>query len=163
MKMSHQTLPARTARVAQTNQTEGLTSSFRNRIPDGMSPAQYAGKLRREDGANFAEEVDAHLTLGILISTSSVFLMARPMPKGETIESVWDTWPAKECDSWFVWIGVGVARDLLGVMPYPLPWLGWVRQFRGWNRIHWTRTEALRQRLFNGSSQQLISTASPDN
>lgn len=98
-------------------------------------------------GGNFREEVEAHLLHGFVFATPTAFLMGRPVPRGAEIRDVWQTWPAEKCDAWFAWIGVGAIGPLLALMPYELPWVGWVRQGRGWEEVHWMCTRALRRRV----------------
>jgi hypothetical protein len=119
---------------------EPLTSNL-------MTPVEQAATLRRNAGANFTDELEAHLLNGFVFSTPIAFLMGRPVPKGVEIRSVWDTWPKAECNAWFVWLAVGDAWRLMDLMPYELPWVGWARQGRGWRNIRWLPSALVRSRL----------------
>ena len=73
--------------------------------------------------------------------------MGRPVPKGADVSNVWATWPAAECNAWFVWLAVGDAWRLMEMMPYRLPWVGWIRQGRGWRENRWLPSALVRRRL----------------
>lgn len=109
-----------------------------------MQPIIEAQRLR---GADFAAELRAHLLQGVVVSTSRIFLMGRPCPKGADVSDLSRSWPVAECNSWFVWVGVGDARELIAAMPYPLPWIGWHRQGRLWKENHWLKAETFLKRF----------------
>ena len=108
-----------------------------------LSPAEVAAETCRARGGDFREEVEAHLAHGYVLATPAAFLMGRACPKGADVSDLTRTWPAEECNAWFVWLGVGRWQGLLRMMPYRLPWLGWYRQGRGWQREHWVQAERL--------------------
>lgn len=118
----------------------------RNRI----SPVEQAAALCRARGASFRDELEAHLLNGWVFSTPDLFAMGRAVPRSADVSDLGATYPADECDAWFVWLGVGDARALLALMPYLLPWIGWHRQGRGWRECHWLRTDRLRKAVLTG-------------
>lgn len=108
-----------------------------------MNPLIEAMRLRASVGADFCAELRAHLQTGTVISTPRIFMMGRPCPRGADMSDLMQKWPLSKCDAWFVWCGVGSMRDLLAAAPFPLPWIGWHRQGRGWQRDHWVRAERI--------------------
>lgn len=112
-----------------------------------MMPALRAAELRRAAGGNFLEELEAHLLRGYVFSTERLFLMGRAMPRAADPSDLWCEWPEADCDAWYVWLAVGELRDLVALMPRPLPWIGWHRQGREWRESHWIATGTLRRRL----------------
>jgi hypothetical protein len=128
-------------------------------LDETMKPAAQAAALCAERGVSFREELEAHLWHGFVFSTPEAFLMGRPVPKGAQIFDVWQTWSAAECNAWFIWLAVGTAGRLLSFMPYELPWLGWVRQGRGWRETRWVRTARLRGRLVSGGDRLSMGAA----
>lgn len=112
-----------------------------------MMPVEQASNLCRERGGNFRDELEAHLLNGCVFSTPEVFLMGRALPRSADVADLWTTYPADDCDAWFVWYGVGRAERLLSLMPYDLPWIGWHRQGRQWRKNHWLPTDSLKRRL----------------
>lgn len=104
-----------------------------------MTPAEKARGICERAGYGFRATLEAFLLNGYVFSTPELFAMARPVPYGiESIEPH-EWWPRASCDAWFIWCGVGDARHLLKLMPFPLPWLGWNRVGRDWTRNHWVR------------------------
>jgi hypothetical protein len=113
-----------------------------------MNPVLEAARLCRDRGADFREEMEAFLLNGFVFSTPEAFLMGRPVPKGFELLDIWHEFPAgAELNAWLVWSGVGNAGRLLSMMPFTLPFVGWVRQGRGWSEIHWVSTARLRARF----------------
>jgi hypothetical protein len=112
-----------------------------------VSLAEVAARLCSSRGGSFREELEAHLLHGFVFSTPDVFLMGRPVPRSADVSDVWEYWPAAECDAWFVWLAVGRVGRLFSLMPWPLPWLGWVRQGRGWDDVHWWPTKRFAARI----------------
>lgn len=108
---------------------------------------EYAAKLRRDDGANFMEELEAHLVGGVVFSTPDAFVMGKPCPKGVFVHDAWETWPKERCDAWFVYLGVGRIHRLIHHLPYHLPWIGYYRQGRNWKDIHWCETDRFIKRI----------------
>ena len=112
-----------------------------------LNPAEQAAALCRARGGDFREELEAYLLHGYVFSTPDLFLMGRAMPRSADASDLWVSYPVEECDAWFVWLGVGDALRLLELMPFPLPWIGWARQGRAWEDVHWLPTEILRRKL----------------
>ena len=109
-------------------------------------PAILAAELCRARGGDFREEVEAFLLNGFVFSGDDYFLMGRPVPRQAGAPELWAPHPRQACDAWFVWIGVGRWAQLLALMPYELPWLGWYRQGRDWQECHWIKCARLRFR-----------------
>lgn len=98
-------------------------------------------------GRDFVSALLAHIQHGVVISRPDLFLMARMVPAGTDVSDPWRTWPAAECNAWFVWCGVGDAREMLRLMPKPLPWVGFYRCKRDWSENRWYLTRDLSARL----------------
>lgn len=109
-----------------------------------MTPVEIAKRLL---GDSWLEDLEAHLLGGFVISTPDAFLIGRPVPHGAEVVDAWEQWPREESDCWFVWCAAGDPRRLLDLMPFPLPWIGWMRLGRGWREIHWIRASRLRVAL----------------
>lgn len=112
-----------------------------------MTPVEYAAKLRRDAGKNFTDELEAFLLTGFVFSTPMAFLMGKPVPRDVWIHDPWETWPKERCDAWFVWLAVGDAWRLMDMMPFELPYVGWYRQGRGWQEIHWLPSSLVHRRV----------------
>ena len=113
-----------------------------------MTPVAKAAEMCHKDGGNFLEQLEEFLLTGFVLSAPDAFLMGRAVPYGcEITGDFRQTWPEDECNAWFVWWGVGSAERLLALMPYELPWVGFVRHGREWPEVHWIPTAYLRKRL----------------
>lgn len=99
-----------------------------------MTPVEKAKELL---GDQWLEALEAHLKTGYVISSPDAFLMGRPCLHGATIVSPWQSWPIEIADAWFIWAGVGSVARLFSMMPVRLPWIGFMRQKRGWADTHW--------------------------
>ena len=96
-----------------------------------MTPAEQAKALCEARGGNFRDEVEDHLLTGYVFAGPGYFLLGKvtEAPNGEL--------------GWFVWCGVGSAKKLLSLMPFPLPWIGYYRQGRGRADDSWIRTDRI--------------------
>jgi hypothetical protein len=100
-----------------------------------MTPFETARAFHRAipDITPFEEALTAHLLLGLVVSTPSAFLMARPVNLGADdmlFDDVWTTFTNPDC--WHVYLAAGNCRALIEATPYPLPYVSFLRK----NRLH---------------------------
>jgi hypothetical protein len=101
-----------------------------------MNPFQIARELYRNDPddlPSFEEAMMAHLIEGIVIATDEVFLMARPVRTDCEVEEFDNPWISYEDpDCWHVYLAAGTIQAIRDALPYPLPFLSFVRK----NHLH---------------------------
>jgi hypothetical protein len=91
--------------------------------------AMYDRHLPEE---NFYADVLAYLHVGVIVSTPTHFLMARPIERADP--RPWDHYAEYDKpDTWLVWAAAGpgavsVKTFCLRHMPYPLTWAAWARR-----------------------------------
>ena len=101
--------------------------------PPSHSPYERAKRVYELEpcARTFAEDLDAHLLHGWVLSTPHSFVMARPVPRGappEAIVNPWNNWPRHECDSWFVYLFAGYLAPALDWFPWHGQWIGFERR-----------------------------------
>ena len=93
---------------------------------------------REECARSFEADLEAHLMVGFVFSTPSVFVMGRPVlstaPPAEILDP-WQTWPREKADCWHVWLAAGKLAEMWRHLPYILPWISFERDNR--LRLHW--------------------------
>lgn len=80
---------------------------------------------------SFYEDLALHLENGYVLSTPKAFVMGRRVDRQAPAEHLLDparVWESGDC--WWVWLASGDLRDVLGLMPFPLPWIGFERNNR---------------------------------
>jgi hypothetical protein len=84
---------------------------------------------RHMPGENFWSDVMAYLEVGVVVSTPTHFLMARPIERADP--RPWDHRATyANPDTWLVWAAAGesVKTFCLTQMPYPLAYAAWARR-----------------------------------
>lgn len=110
--------------------------------------ADAAAVYDREPCARpFVEDFEAHLRYGWVISTPSLFLMARPVRSDWPEDVVLNPFALPDSpDMWHVWLAAGDWREAFDCAPYPLPWVSFERNNRlrryAWSAI-FRRSRAL--------------------
>lgn len=116
-----------------------------------MSPAELAAQLYQDPGdVSFRELVEAHLLGGYVHSTPEGFVLARPVDsKADEADIVnpWVIFPREQCDTWWIYLAAGDLASLLPLFPYPLPFIGWQRCFKGGEHLKFYRFESARKAL----------------
>ena len=98
-----------------------------------MTPVERAKAVydREPCARSFAEDLEAHLLHGYVLSTPETFVMARPVCSRDPVEMIvdpWVTYDRKDCDAWLIYLFAGDLRPALSWFPYPLPLIGWERK-----------------------------------
>jgi hypothetical protein len=91
--------------------------------------AMYAQMMPERD---FAADVLAYMQVGVVVSNSLFFLMARAIDRDDPHE--WEPYYTyQKLDCWFIWAAAGpdmvsVKTFCLQLEPYPLKWVSWSRR-----------------------------------
>lgn len=96
-----------------------------------MTPYERAVSAHEADPDNdpFADVLAAHLVGGVVVSTPDVFFLARPVDtRGEQdlFDYAWCQFADPDC--WHCYLAAGDLRGLGRYMPYPLPFISFVRR-----------------------------------
>lgn len=113
-----------------------------------MTPVEQAKRLL---GKEWTDSLEAHLLTGHVICAPDAFLMGKPVPWGADVTDPWQVWPWEQCNAWFVWCFVGNLSRVTKMIPWRLPWIGFIRRHRGWEGIHWIDADRLCSRLERNS------------
>jgi hypothetical protein len=108
-----------------------------------VTPFEQARRLCFLRGGCWADELEAFMADGFVLSTPTVFAMGRMCEKADHFPDPWEHWP--EGESFFAWQVCGDLREVVRHLPLRPLYLGWFRQGRGWKRNHWislTRIES---------------------
>lgn len=109
-----------------------------------MTPARIVAELFA-DPDDYRDAVGAHLAAGVFHASPLSCIMARPVRRDASRESLADVWSRHENpDAWLIWAAAGDMADMLRIAPYPLPWVGFAR--RG-SAVRWCRWDALARRV----------------
>lgn len=77
----------------------------------------------------FTEDLEAHMRHGWVISTPTIFLMARPVRSDWPDSVVLNPWELTEApDAWHVWLAAGEWREAFSHAPFPLRWVSFQRR-----------------------------------
>ena len=108
-----------------------------------MNPFESARILHRSipDIILFEEALSAHLLFGVVVSTPNVFFMARPVDSGADSLGYDDPWLTyDDPDTWHIYLAAGDLVSISDLLPYPLPWVSFVRKnslrFRNSKHMH---------------------------
>jgi hypothetical protein len=96
-----------------------------------MNPFESARILHRSipDIILFEEALSAHLLFGVVVSTPNVFFMARPVDSGADTLGYDDPWLTyDDPDTWHIYLAAGDLSTISDLLPYPLPWVSFVRK-----------------------------------
>lgn len=96
-----------------------------------MNPFESARILHRShpDIIPFEEAMIAHLLFGVVVSTPNVFFMARPVDSNADPFGYDDPWLTyDDPDTWHIYLAAGDLTMVGGLVPYPLPWVSFVRK-----------------------------------
>lgn len=97
-----------------------------------MTPIEQAAAVydREPCARTFAEDVEAHFCNGLVISTPSVFILARAVSRGATREQIVDPWvrfPDHLTDAWHVYLAAGDLFQIVRHCPEPKEWVAFER------------------------------------
>lgn len=114
-----------------------------------MTPLEQAQRLyvTQPCGRTFEQDVATFLRIGVVFSTGTAFLMAKPVPSPMVSTSFIYADPEAVadrsiCDTWLIWIAAGDMGEFFRFAPFRLDWLAWAR--KGVIRWHsFNRTERL--------------------
>lgn len=99
---------------------------------------------REKCARSFEADLEAHLMLGFVFSTPSVFVMGRPVLSTALPAEIldpWHIWPREHADCWHVWLAAGRLSEMWGHLPYILPFVSFERD----NVLRLHRFESLRK------------------
>lgn len=91
----------------------------------GNSPVEQAAAVyRREPCARtFREDLEFYLINGWVVSTPTVFAMARPVASGASYQQITGhhVFPMTEADAWLIYLLAGSMADAWHYLPFDLP------------------------------------------
>jgi hypothetical protein len=80
-----------------------------------MTPAQIAMAMHENTpGVGFADAMAAHLSHGLILSTATAFVMARPVRDWQQMADPWQAHPGSAL--WYVWAAAGDLGELLAFL-----------------------------------------------
>jgi hypothetical protein len=92
--------------------------------------ARYIHEKYRMVGLPFEEKLGEHLKHGYVYNSPECFIMGRPVDSKADSDDILDySKEFSEPDCWYVCLAVGIKKlnDLINLMPYDLPLVGWQR------------------------------------
>lgn len=95
-----------------------------------MTPIQKAIAVYEQEPCvrSFYEDLALHFEHGYVISTPKAFVMGRPVDRYASEQCILDpSYSFQTQNAWLVWLAAGDLRHVLGLMPFPLPWIGYER------------------------------------
>lgn len=95
-----------------------------------MSPFEKAQRvyLVGQSARTFHIDLWLHLERGWVFSNPRLFAMGRPVVRGWTYQQLTDPCcDAKNPDCWWVFLAAGSLLEIVKLLPYPLPFVGWER------------------------------------
>lgn len=97
-----------------------------------MTPYEQtvADWLARPRDRSLAWYEEQHKRRGFVFVTPAFYVMGRPVRKYAPIEQIMDVehmFDFEQCDTWFVFVLTGDARQAWQILPWELPWMAWVR------------------------------------
>jgi hypothetical protein len=104
-----------------------------------MTPKLRVAELYRKyrQPRSFTADCYLHARTGHVIDTPRTFLMGRPVMRSAPEAAISDPrikFRREDCDGWFIWAMAGDLTEVYSLMPFPLPYVGWVRRAE---RIRW--------------------------
>jgi hypothetical protein len=126
-----------------------------------MTPAERIHALYSDSERTFRGDLEQHLLNGYVFSTPEFFLMGRAVDSTAGIEAINDpsiVFPRDRQDCWLVYAYAdimgnsprGLVKNVLTMMPYPLPLVAWQRKRH--DRLRYFKTKHLQlwtQKLFD--------------
>ncbi len=111
-----------------------------------MSPYQRAKAEHKADLNNFPFDLVManHLELGIVVATQKAFCMARPVNSSADhleFDLPWMTFENPDC--WHIYLAAGSLKDIFEALPYPLPFVSYVRK----NRLHFQNMKKIGEKV----------------
>lgn len=115
-----------------------------------MTPAERIHALYSDTERSFRGDLEQHLLNGYVFSTPEFFLMGRPVDSKASMEEINDpsvVFPRDRQDCWVVYAYAdimgnsvrGLVKNVLTMMPYPLPLVCWQRKRHDRLRFYETR------------------------
>jgi hypothetical protein len=97
-----------------------------------MHPAQQAANVYEHEPCErtFAEDVEAHLLCGYVISRPDLFVLFRAVDSRadpSDIVNPWVTFDLENCDCWMIYLAAGDMQSIADVLPHELPLVGYER------------------------------------
>lgn len=97
-----------------------------------MTPVERAAAVydREHCARSFKEDLEAHLLHGWVISTPSLFLMARPVSIKASREDIVNPWinDFSDVDSWHLYLFSGSLMSAFKYAPFTLPYVSYERE-----------------------------------
>lgn len=112
--------------------------------------AEYAQRPEITGNRPFAWFVARYGAHGFTFDRPDCFLMGRPVVRSAPPEQIiqWDyDFDWGRCDAWYVQAAAGNVGKAVSLMPWPLPWVGFVRIFRGDSSLRFYATGSLKRLL----------------
>lgn len=120
-----------------------------------MTPIEQAAAVydREYCARSFSEDVEAHFSTGIVISTPTLFCLAREVWRGSLPELVLDPWVKFEGgDCWHVYLFAGNLVELFGHCTEPKEWVAFERN----NVLRFYRFQSIRRKICTPTFQRIL-------
>lgn len=112
-----------------------------------MTPVDQVRRLYDvfPNGRTFEQDVETFLRIGVVFSSGTAFLMAKPVPSPMVSTGFVYSDPEAvalpgQADTWLIWAAAGNMGEFFGFAPYKLEWLAWARR----GAIRWHAWESTR-------------------
>lgn len=96
-----------------------------------MNILAKAKEFYDEIGLDMFKDISAYSAFGYVFITPKSLLLFKPV-KADSDKHPDDQWSVTDADSWYVRtaIGDGMMSEFISRVPYPLPFVGWMRYLK---------------------------------
>lgn len=85
-----------------------------------------AKKLYDQCGIEMNADIAAYMAHGYVFITPNSFLLGKAVDSTSNLHPK-DQWDVKNPNAWYVHMAVGGVKEFINKIPYPLPFVGWMR------------------------------------
>lgn len=92
-----------------------------------MNILAQAKDLYDKCGIDMNKDIATYAAHGYVWINPDSFLLAKPVNSKSDVHPQ-DQWNVENADAWYVNMAVGNVKDFISKIPYPLPFVGWMRE-----------------------------------
>lgn len=92
-----------------------------------MNILAQAKDLYDQCGIDMNKDIATYAAHGYVWINPNSFLLAKPVNSKSDVHPQ-DQWNVENADAWYVNMAVGNVKDFISKIPYPLPFVGWMRE-----------------------------------
>ena len=100
------------------------------------------------DSSDFERDLGAYLRDGYVYASPKCIIFGKPVRRdeGPPCDQWWDD--ERQCDAWYVKFaaGEGMFGEFKRVIPFELPWIGWMRALKNKPVMYWPLEKILRRK-----------------